>query len=305
MQPIIEVEGIRKTYGKTVAVDGVSFSVQPGEIFGIIGPNGAGKTTTVESIIGLRKPDRGRISVLGLDPIRERAALAQRIGVQLQAAALAERMKVWEALDLFSSLYTHTVPYEPLLEQWGLTDKRNATFGNLSGGQKQRLFIALALVNDPEVVFLDELTSGLDPQARRATWELVRTIRTQGKTVVLVTHFMDEAEHLCDRIAIVDRGKIIALDTPAGLVKELDRERRIVFDAEPEFDLSPLQSLPQVKEVMRSGRQVIVSGNTDGLLAAVVARLEEERIPFRSMRTEQADLEDVFLRLTGRAIRAS
>ena len=149
-----------------------------------------------------------------------------------------------EALDLFSSLYAHTVPYEPLLEQWGLADKRNAAFGNLSGGQKQRLFIALALVNDPEVVFLDELTSGLDPQARRATWELVRTIRTQGKTVVLVTHFMDEAEHLCDRIAIVDQGKIIALDTPAGLVKALDRERRIVFDAGPEFDLSPLQSLP-------------------------------------------------------------
>ena len=138
-------------------------------------------------------------------------------------------MKVWEALDLFSSLYTHTVPYEPLLKQWGLADKRNAAFGNLSGGQKQRLFIALALVNDPEVVFLDELTSGLDPQARRATWELVRTIRAQGKTVVLVTHFMDEAEHLCDRIAIVDRGKIIALDTPAGLVKALDEERRIVF----------------------------------------------------------------------------
>ncbi len=305
MQPIIEVEGIRKTYGETVAVDDVSFSVQPGEIFGIIGPNGAGKTTTVESVIGLRKPDRGRISVLGLDPVRERAALAQRIGVQLQAAALAERMKVWEALDLFSSLYAHTVPYEPLLKQWGLTDKRNAAFGNLSGGQKQRLFIALALVNDPDVVFLDELTSGLDPQARRATWELVRTIRAQGKTVVLVTHFMDEAEHLCDRIAIVDRGKIIALDTPAGLVKALDREGRIVFDVEPECDLSPLQSLPQVKEVTRSGRQAIISGDTDGLLAAVVARLEEERIPFRSMRTEQADLEDVFLRLTGRAIRAS
>ena len=164
-----------------MAVADVSFSVQPGEIFGIIGPNGAGKTTTVESIIGLRKPDRGRISVLGLDPVRERAALAQRIGVQLQAAALAERMKVWEALDLFSSLYTHTVPYGPLLEQWGLADKRNAAFGNLSGGQKQRLFIALALVNDPEVVFLDELTSGLDPQARRATWELVRTIPGTGQ----------------------------------------------------------------------------------------------------------------------------
>ena len=230
MPPIIEVEQLHKRYGDVVAVDEVSFSVHAGEIFGIIGPNGAGKTTTVESVIGLRKPDRGRISVLGMDPIRERTALAERIGVQLQAAALAERIKVWEALDLFSSFYARTVPWLPLLQQWGLADKRNATFANLSGGQRQRLFIALALVNDPEVVILDELTSGLDPQARRATWELVQAIREQGKTVLVITHFMDEAQFLCDRVAIIDHGRILALDTPARLVRTFDHESRIVFE---------------------------------------------------------------------------
>ena len=223
MAPIIEVEDLHKRYGDVVAVDEVSFSVHEGEIFGIIGPNGAGKTTTVESVIGLRKPDRGRISVLGMDPIRERTALAERIGVQLQQAALAERIKVWEALDLFSSFYRRTVPWQPLLQQWGLADKRNAMFGNLSGGQRQRLFIALALVNDPQVVILDELTSGLDPQARRATWELVRTIREQGKTVLVITHFMDEAQLLCDRVAIIDHGRILALDPPERLVRTFDQ----------------------------------------------------------------------------------
>ena len=303
MQSIIEVEKIHKTYGDIVAVADVSFSVQQGEIFGIIGPNGAGKTTTVESIVGLRKPDRGRVLVLGLDPAKERTALAQRIGVQLQAAALSERMKVWEALDLFSSFYAHSVPWEPLLDQWELADKRNATFESLSGGQKQRLFITLALINDPEIVVLDELTTGLDPQARRATWELVQAIREQGKTVVFTTHFMDEAEYLCDRIAIIDRGKIIALDTPAQLVQGLGQESRIVFDAQTELDLSLLRSLPQVREVERSGRRVTVYGSTDGLLSGVVVLLEEHRIPFQNLRTEQADLEDVFLHLTGRASR--
>ena len=303
MAPIIEVENLHKRYGDVVAVDEVSFSVHAGEIFGIIGPNGAGKTTTVESVIGLCRPDRGRISVLGMDPIRERTALAERIGVQLQEAALAERIKVWEALDLFSSFYRRTVPWQPLLRQWGLADKCNAMYSNLSGGQRQRLFIALALVNDPEVVILDELTSGLDPQARRATWELVRAIREQGKTVLVITHFMDEAQLLCDRVAIIDRGRVLAVDTPERLVRTFDHETRVVFDVRSAPDWSPLHALPQVATVVQQGWRVTITGSGDGLLAAVVTWLHSQRIPVRNLSTEQANLEDVFLRLTGRTIR--
>ena len=217
MSNVIEVHNLQKSYGQTVAVDGVSFSVQKGEIFSIVGPNGAGKTTTIETIIGLREADSGQISVLGLDPQKDARELGNRIGTQLQQAALPDRMKVWEALDLYASFYERTIPWEPLLEQWGLGDKRNAQFANLSGGQKQRLFICLALLNDPEIVFLDELTTGLDPQSRRATWELVTAIRDQGKTVIVISHYMDEVEELANRVAIIDHGQLIALDTPANL----------------------------------------------------------------------------------------
>src|SRR5439155_9919304 len=206
-RPVIQVSGIRKTYGSTVAVQDVSFEVHQGEIFGLIGPNGAGKTTTMECIEGLRRPDQGTISVLGLDPFRDVYKLQNRIGVQLQQAQLQKRIKVWEAVHLWASLYKkNVVDGDRLLEQLGLAEKRNAWFMTLSGGQKQRLFIALALVNDPELVFLDELTTGLDPQARRAIWELVRGIRERGKTVFLTTHLMEEAERLCDRVAIIDHG---------------------------------------------------------------------------------------------------
>jgi ABC-2 type transport system ATP-binding protein len=217
MAAVIEVEGLRKDYGDTTAVDGISFEVNEGEIFAVVGPNGAGKTTTVECMEGLRRPDGGRVRVLGLDPHRDGARLRQRIGVQLQQAALPDRIKVWEALDLFASYYRNAVDWRPLLKAWGLQDKRSASFSSLSGGQKQRLFIALALVNDPKVVFLDELTTGLDPHARRATWELIRGLRRRGVTVVLVTHHMEEAQQLADRVAIVDRGRLLALDTPAAL----------------------------------------------------------------------------------------
>src|ERR1700734_3237829 len=216
----IQVSGIRKSYGATVAVSDVSFEVREGEIFGLIGPNGAGKTTTLECVEGVRRPDGGAISILGLDPFRDVYALQQRIGVQLQEAQLQKRIKVWEAVDLWGSLYgKRAVDARRLLEQLGLTEKRNAWFMNLSGGQKQRLFIALALINDPEVVFLDELTTGLDPQARRAIWDLVRGIRQQGKTVFLTTHLMEEAERLCDRVAIIEHGRIIDIDTPHRLVE--------------------------------------------------------------------------------------
>ena len=215
--PVIQVAGVRKTYGSTVAVDEVSFEVFDGEIFGLIGPNGAGKTTTMECVEGLRTPDRGTISVLGLDPVRDVYKLQERIGVQLQQAQLQKRIKVWEAVDLWASLYRKTtIDGERLLEQLGLADKRNAWFMTLSGGQKQRLFIALALINDPDVVFLDELTTGLDPQSRRTIWELVRGIRERGKTVFLTTHLMEEAERLCDRVAIIDHGRIVDIDSPGA-----------------------------------------------------------------------------------------
>src|SRR6202795_4855293 len=218
MGAVIQVSKIRKTYGPTVAVDEVSFAVQDGEIFGLIGPNGAGKTTTMECIEGLRRPDRGTISVLGVDPFRDVYKLQERIGVQLQQAQLQKRIKVWEAVDLWASLYQRkAIDGENLLKQLGLSDKRNSWFMNLSGGKKQRLFIALALINDPEVVFLDELTTGLDSQSRRTIWDLVRGIRERGKTVFLTTHLMEEAERLCDRVAIIEHGRIIDIDRPERL----------------------------------------------------------------------------------------
>src|SRR5512132_2810401 len=213
--PAIHVSSLYKTYGRTTVVDGVSFDVERGKIFGLIGPNGAGKTTTMECVEGLRRPDRGAISVLGLDPARDTYALQERIGVQLQEAQLQKRIKVREAVGLWASLYRKSVNGDRLIEQLGLSDKRNAWFMTLSGGQKQRLFIALALINDPELVFLDELTTGLDPQARRAIWELVRGIRGRGKTVFLTTHLMEEAERLCDRIAIIEHGRVLDMGTPS------------------------------------------------------------------------------------------
>src|SRR6201981_4034772 len=230
MRPVIQVSGVRKSYGTTVAVHDVSFEVNEGEIFGLIGPNGAGKTTTMECIEGLRRPDLGSISVLGLDPFRDVYKLQERIGVQLQQAQLQKRIKVWEAVDLWASLYKKkSVDGKRLLEQLGLTDKRDAWFMNLSGGQKQRLFIALALINDPELVFLDELTTGLDPQARRTIWDLVRGIRQRGKTVFLTTHLMEEAERLCDRVAIIEHGKIIDIGRPEELVGRHCPTRTVVL----------------------------------------------------------------------------
>src|SRR3954447_7816528 len=227
--PVIQVSHIRKSYGATVAVSDVSFDVSQGEVFGLIGPNGAGKTTTMECVEGVRRPDAGQISILGLDPFRDVYQVQNRIGVQLQQAQLQKRIKVWEAVDLWASLYPKPLDGKRLLEQLGLADKRNAWFMTLLGGQKQRLFIALALINDPEVVFLDELTTGLDPQSRRAIWELVRDIRQRGKTVFLTTHLMEEAERFCDRVAIIEHGRIVDVDQPARLVDRHCPERTVVI----------------------------------------------------------------------------
>src|SRR4029078_3466045 len=252
--PLVRVAGFRKTYGKVIAVDEISFDVREGEIFGLIGPNGAGKTTTLECIEGVRRPDRGSITVLGLDPVRDVYRLQHRIGVQLQEAQLQKRIKVWEAGDLWASLYkTPSSLRDHLLEQLGLTEKRDAWFMTLSGGQKQRLFIALALISDPEVVFLDELTTGLDPQARRAIWDLVRGIRDRGKTVFLTTHLMEEAERLCDRVAIIDHGRIVDIGPPAALVRRHCPERSVIVVTEDAAARDRFEAMPQGDSVGSAG----------------------------------------------------
>ena len=225
--PVIEVDNLYKRYGDQVAVDDLSFTIEKGEIFGILGPNGAGKTTTVEIIEGLRTPDRGTVRVLGLDPQRDGEELRRRVGVQLQESELPGQMKVWEALDLYSSFYDQPADWERLLDELGLAGKRGTKFKHLSGGQKQRLSIALALVGNPEVAVLDELSTGLDPRARREVWELIERIRDRGVTVVLVTHFMDEAERLADRVAVIDAGRLVAIDSPAALVSRVHAELRM------------------------------------------------------------------------------
>ncbi|MGD0780243.1 MAG: ABC transporter ATP-binding protein [Dehalococcoidales bacterium] len=297
MPSIISVQNLRKTYGKTVAVDDISFEVTKGEIFGILGPNGAGKTTTVECLQALRHPDSGDIRVLGLNPLRDAQELRRRIGSQLQESALPDRIKAWEALDLFASVASKALDWHVLLEQWGLADKRKSSFASLSGGQKQRLFIALSLVNNPEVVFLDEMTTGLDPAARRVAWDLIRSVRDRGTTVLLVTHFMDEAENLCDRVAIVDKGKIVASDSPQGLVASHATAVRVIFSTD-KTDLAWLKKVAGVKRISHRGKQVEVAG-TGPLLALVAAALVEHGIVPSDLRVEQPSLEDVFLKVTG------
>ena len=320
-QKAIVVNGLRKSYEPVIAVDGVSFQVEAGEIFGMVGPNGSGKTTTIECIEGLRQPDEGEISVLGLDPNKDVYELRERTGIQLQAANLPRRMRVEEALDLFTSFYRQTRDWRPLMAGLGLEDKRRAYFSQLSGGQKQRLFVALALVNQPEVVFLDELTTGLDPRARHTIWDLVREIREQGTTIFLTTHYMDEAERLCDRVAILDHGRMIALDTPAQLVNKLGMATRITFqvnggrtvkrnnggerDSTAAFDAAQVGVLDGVQRVEKEGDQVTVYGQGAQLIGAVINTLETGGVQIHNLRTEQADLEDVFLALTGREVENS
>jgi ABC-2 type transport system ATP-binding protein len=302
-QPVIDVSGIRKTYGTTVAVDEVSFDVRQGEIFGLIGPNGAGKTTTMECVEGLRAPDRGAISVLGLDPVRDVYTLQNRIGVQLQEAQLQKRIKVREAVGLWASLYKHPVDGDRLLEQLGLKEKRDAWFMTLSGGQKQRLFIALALINDPELVFLDELTTGLDPQARRAIWELVRGIRARGKTVFLTTHLMEEAERLCDRVAIIDRGRIIDIGTPTELIRRHAPEQTVIVATPDSASAERFRLIPGVESVSSTDGRFTIRGLGDDLVTRVIACVADNRITVTDFRTDRATLEDVFLNVTGHSIR--
>jgi ABC-2 type transport system ATP-binding protein len=298
MSAVIEVRQLHKRYGETVAVDDISFAVQEGEIFGILGPNGAGKTTTVECIEGLRNPDRGTVSVLGLDPDKDRAELTQRLGVQLQDSQLPDKLRVDEALDLYSSFYRHPADWRPLVDLLGLKDKSKTRFGKLSGGQKQRLSIALALVGSPQIAILDELTTGLDPAARHETWDLIEGVRDRGVTIVLVTHFMEEAERLCDRVALIDSGRVVAIDTPANLAEEVDTEQRIQFRPSVPLPHHLLESLPDVTDVIYRGDVVVVTGNSNAL-NAVTSALARNQIVARQLRVDQANLEDAFLALTG------
>ncbi len=301
--PVVQVSHIRKRYGSVVAVEDVSFDVNAGEIFGLIGPNGAGKTTTMECVEGLRVPDRGTISVLAMDPFRDVYRLQDRIGVQLQAAQLQKRITVREAVHLWASLYPTPVDGDRLLERLGLADKRKAWFMTLSGGQKQRLFIALALINDPELVFLDELTTGLDPQARRAIWDLVRDIRARGKTVFLTTHLMEEAERLCDRVAILDHGRIIDIDTPARLVSRHCPERAVVLATDSPDAAVRLGAIPQVDRLQADAATLTIRGRGEDVVTAVIQCLAEHQIRVTDFRTIVPTLEDVFLKLTGHSIR--
>ena len=302
--PAIRITNLRKKYGRHLAVDDVSLEVEAGEIFGLVGPNGAGKTTTMECVEGIRTPDSGTISVLGLDPVRDVYALQERIGVQLQQAQLQKRIKVWEAAHLWSSLYRKQPRTgDQLLDQLGLTEKRNAWFMTLSGGQKQRLFIALALINDPDVVFLDELTTGLDPQARRAIWDLVRDIRARGRTVFLTTHLMEEAERLCDRVAIIENGKVVDIGPPAALVDKHCPERSVVLVTEDAHAAEGLERVAHLHSLERQGSRYTLNGIGEEFVSDVIACLSAQQVRVTDFRTVLPTLEDVFLKLTGRSIR--
>jgi ABC-2 type transport system ATP-binding protein len=295
--PVIEVEGLVKRYGATTAVEGVSFAVGSGEVFGIVGPNGAGKTTTVETLSGLRQPDEGLVRVLGLDPMRDRHELTERVGVQLQESRLQDRIRVHEALSLYASFYREPADWKGLARRLGLESKLNARYSDLSGGQKQRLAVALALIGTPEIAILDELTTGLDPQARRDTWDTIEDVRNSGVTIVLVTHFMEEAERLCDRIMVVDHGRIVAIDTPLGLIGRLGPEQRMRFRPSTNLDDRLLTDLPEVSTVAHDGPQTVVTG-TGNVVHAVTALLAQRHVIANDLRIDQATLEDAYLALT-------
>ena len=301
---VIEVAHLHKTYGKTVAVEDVSFDVHAGEIFGILGRNGAGKTTTVECITGLRAPDRGEISILGLDPRRDGDELHERVGVQLQQSALPDLITVREAVDLYASFYRDPGDGSELLATLGLAEAEHHRYKGLSGGQKQRLSIVLALIGQPEIAVLDELTTGLDPEARRDTWQLIERVRDPGVTIVLVTHLMQEAERLCDRVALIDHGRVIALDRPAALATGASGSKRLRLRTVDPVPDELFWHLPEVSAVEHHGEELVVAGTGD-LVSAVVLALHDAGLQAEDLRTETASLEDAFLALTDETTHAT
>lgn len=302
---MIQVEGLQKHYGDIKAVDGISFEVQPGEIFGFLGPNGAGKTTTVEIIEGYRKADDGKVTVMGLDPGRKGYEIKERIGIMLQETALYENLRVVELLQLFASYYKHPVDTDRLLEMIGLEEKRRSFIRELSGGQRQRVVFVLSLINDPELLFLDEPTAGLDPQSRRGIWNWIGRAKQEGKTVFLTTHYIEEAEALCDRVAIIDHGKIIALDTPKQLMADADAEQKISFVIEGHLDTAHLQGKPGVSRVLDDGqgKYTLYAPEVQPVLKSLILQAETNGFSLRGLTVEGATLEDVFIQLTGRRIR--
>ncbi|NBM19702.1 ATP-binding cassette domain-containing protein [Streptomyces sp. GC420] len=294
---VIEVSGLRKAYGGRAVVDGVSFTVEKGEIFGILGPNGAGKTTTVECVEGLRTPDAGTVRVAGLDPVADHDRLTRVLGAQLQESELQPKITVREALELYAACYPAPADWRELAARLGLTDKLRSRFDKLSGGQKQRLFIALALIGNPRVVVLDELTTGLDPRARRHTWELIEEVRASGVTVLLVTHLMEEAQRLCDRVAVINAGRLVALDTPEGLIARAAHTTVISFSPSPSLGAAELSRLPGVASIREKDGRVVVEG-TDETVDAVVPLLALHRVTGHHLRISDATLDDAFLDLT-------
>jgi ABC-2 type transport system ATP-binding protein len=298
-RPAVEISHLRKTYGPLIAVDDVSFSVAEGEIFGILGPNGAGKTTTVECAIGLRSPDSGSIRLLGVDPKADRAQIREITGVQLQSSAFPAKLRVGEIIDMYRSFYRHPADVGELVEALGLDDKRQVYYRSLSGGQQQRLSVVLALVGAPRIAVLDEMTTGLDPQARRDAWEVIERLRDGDTTVLLVTHFMEEAERLCDRVALIDSGRIVALDTPAGLAALAMGAKTVRFLPSAPFDETLLRRLPDVTGIEHDGRHIIVTG-TGELATTVIVALHDAGVEAQDVRTDASTLEDAFVRLTGK-----
>ena len=300
----IEVENLHKSYSDLKAVDGLSFDVEEGEVFGLLGPNGAGKTTTVEILIGLRQRDSGNVRVMGFDPVQEGDAVKAQIGVQLQQTQLYPLLSVEEILKLFASFYGNSVSIDDLLALVGLHERRKAKYQQLSGGQKQRLSLALTLINDPELVFLDEPTTGLDPQARRALWDIVEQMRQQGKTVLLTTHYMEEAEVLCRRVAIIDHGKILALGAPRDLIEEFVPERAIEVPISSNVEKGRLEVLPAVSHVeIKDGIAAIHTTNIRESMTAILQEAGDLAVSLDDLRIQRGTLEDVFLHLTGRTIR--
>ncbi|MFO7928865.1 MAG: ABC transporter ATP-binding protein [Candidatus Humimicrobiaceae bacterium] len=305
MGAIVEVKNLSKHYGSLAAVDGISFDIGKGEIFGLLGPNGAGKTTTVEIIEGLRKADGGSVFVCGMDALREPGRIKEIIGVQLQSTSMYDRIRVKEAIDLFGSYYRKAIPSPKILDLVSLNEKKNAYYISLSGGQKQRVAIALALVNDPEVLFLDEPTTGLDPQARRNVWEIIENLKKKGKTIILTTHYMEEAEKLCDRVGIIDRGKIIAADTPDNLISNAGLDSWVEFKASEEDFKVIASSLKGINKSLRdeSGKYIVYTKNSSALLKDLVRFTGGNDISIDHISTRKASLEDVFLKMTGRKLR--
>jgi ABC-2 type transport system ATP-binding protein len=298
-RPAVEVAHLRKAYGTLVAVDNVSFRVTEGEIFGILGPNGAGKTTAIECAIGLRRPDAGTIRLLGLDPHADRDKVREIVGVQLQSGALPAKLRVGEILEEYRSFYRDPADVGELLDVLGLAAKCGDYYRSLSGGQRQRLSVALALIGRPRIAVLDEMTTGLDPQARRDTWELIEHIRDRGVTIVLVTHFMEEAERLCDRVALIDHGRVVALDTPARLAAQARGGKTVRFLPSGPFGDRLLTELPEVSRVDREGQHVVVTG-TGELVNAVILALYAAGVTARDVQLDSSNLEDAFVKLTGK-----